>query len=136
MLRESLATSSLLKCKKITQKYFFTKGKIEKIVSHVINTKIDCIFVNSELKPGQIRNLKKLIEARLNNTKLPKNYSMGLENEEHSETELDSTEEVEEKTSLRERPPLKKVQIFDRFSIILQIFAQRSKQFITQRLLS
>lgn len=35
-MRESLANASLVKCKKITQKYFFTKGKLEKLVGHII----------------------------------------------------------------------------------------------------
>lgn len=73
-MRESLANSSLVKCRKITQKYFFTKGKLERIVAHVLKTQPSCLFINSELKPGQIRNLKKLMEARLNNRKLPKGY--------------------------------------------------------------
>jgi 50S ribosomal subunit-associated GTPase HflX len=50
-----------MKTRRITQKFYFTKGKVEQIAKHIIDNDVDCLFVNAELKPGQLRNLKKVI---------------------------------------------------------------------------
>jgi hypothetical protein len=50
------------------------------IVDHIVRNQVSCLFINAELKPGQIRNLRKIIEARLNNKNPPKGYhSHGLD---------------------------------------------------------
>ena len=82
----------MMKVKKITQKFYFTKGKIEELAAHVIQQNADCIFINTELKPGQVRNLKKVIEARLNDRNLPSGYGIGMD--DNSETDLESEDKV------------------------------------------
>lgn len=72
----------------------------------------------------------------MNNKKLPAGYGLGID-ENDSETELETSVETEdksdEKNSLRSRTPYKKIKIFDRFSIILQIFAQRCTSMVNQQ---
>ena len=74
-----MANSSLLKVKRITQKLYFTKGKVDQIAAHILKNSVDCVFINSELKPGQIRNITKIIESRLNNQSLPSGYGIGMD---------------------------------------------------------
>ena len=61
LLRESLANSSLMKVKKTTKKTFFTKGKLFFIADYISKIETDCLYINSELKPTQIKNLKKFM---------------------------------------------------------------------------
>lgn len=67
MLRESLANSSLIRARRITKKTFFTKGKLNFIADYLNKNQVDCLYINAELKPTQVKNLKKFIEARINN---------------------------------------------------------------------
>ncbi len=74
IVRESLANSSLLKVRHITKKVFFTKGKLHYITDYLKQTNFDCLFINAELKPTQIKNLKKFIEARINDVSVASAY--------------------------------------------------------------
>lgn len=74
-MRQSLANKSLIKTKYITSKLFFTRGKAEMIARFVKNNDIDCVFINSELTPVQIKNLKKLFEAKANNKDSPRSIT-------------------------------------------------------------
>ena len=67
----------------MTQKTFFTSGKLDIITSYLQYHDADCLFINTELRPGQVRNLKKVIEAKINGKPLPKGYGLG----ENSESE-------------------------------------------------
>lgn len=60
LVRESLANKSLIRTRHITSKLFFTRGKAESIANFVRNNDIDCVFINNELSPVQIKNLRKL----------------------------------------------------------------------------
>lgn len=69
-----------MKVKKITQKLYFSKGKVDFLAQKIKETKADCLFINTELKAGQVRNLVKVIEARVNDRSLPSGYGMGDDN--------------------------------------------------------
>lgn len=75
-MRESLANSSLMKTKKVTKKTFFSKGKLEFIADYIRKNQMDCLYINAELKPTQIKNLKKIIEARMNNVSMGSAYKI------------------------------------------------------------
>lgn len=132
MLRESLANSSLIKAKKVTKKTYFTKGKLQYISEYLKLNPTDCLFINAELQPVQIRNLKKILEAKLNEVSIAGNYPRSWGGDAESETEFE-TEEGSELKNRREGEGWKQIRIFDRFSIILQIFAQRCIDVLMQR---
>lgn len=123
ILRESLANSSLVKIKHATKKIYFTKGKLQYITDFLKKTDFDCLFINAELKPTQMKNLKKFIEAQINNLSVSSAYPQ--KDEFDSETEFE-TEDSSPIVTRRNQESFRKVSVFDRFSIILQIFALRS----------
>jgi 50S ribosomal subunit-associated GTPase HflX len=45
------------------------------IARFVRNNDIDCVFVNNELTPVQIKNLKKLFEAKANDKPSPRSIT-------------------------------------------------------------
>lgn len=55
-----------MKVKKTTKKTFFTKGKLFFIGDYLARNEADCLYINSQLKPTQIKNLKKFLEAHIN----------------------------------------------------------------------
>ena len=118
-----MANSSLVKVRNITKKIFFTKGKLEYITEHLKRSNFDCLFVNAELKPTQIKNLKKFIEARINDVSVASAYPQRDEYE--SDTEFE-TEDNSPLIARRNQASYRKISVFDRFSIILQIFSLRS----------
>ena len=71
----------------------------------------------------QIKNLKKLFEAKVNNRSSPRSV---MADKFETETEFESEEHEATENDI-------KVKIFDRFSIILQIFARRGSILGTQR---
>jgi hypothetical protein len=74
------------------------------------------------MTPGQVRNLKKLFEAKMNDVQQPRGYNAEAN---ESETEFESETEEERKEKAVRKEKWKTIKIFDRFSIILQIFAKR-----------
>ena len=45
----------------MVQRTYFTKGKLDPIANHIKKNQIDCVFINKELKPNQIRNITKIL---------------------------------------------------------------------------
>lgn len=132
ILRESLANSSLIKTKRVTKKTYFTKGKLHFLAEYLRRNQLDCLYVNAELKPTQVKNLRKYLEARLNDVSPSAAYGAAFGVDGESETEFE-TEENSELNKRREGGDFRKLKIFDRFSIILQIFAQRCMKRCTQQ---
>lgn len=71
-----------MKTRRITQKLFFTRGKAEVIGEFIRSQNVNCVFINAELGPGQIRNLKKLFESKLNDLDQPRGYNAELNESE------------------------------------------------------
>lgn len=59
-LRESIARSSLIRCRKVSPSTFFTKGKLNEI-GHFIKDQqdINVVFMNTSLTAVQIKKLEK-----------------------------------------------------------------------------
>lgn len=123
ILRESLANASLVKIKHITKKIYFTKGKLHYIADYLKLIDFDCLFINAELKPTQMKNLKKFIEAQINNVGVASAYPQKDQFDSESEFETEDSSPI---LARRNHESYRKVSVFDRFSIILQIFALRS----------
>lgn len=49
ILRESIAKSSLIKIRRIKNKYYFTKGKLYEVGLFLKENNIDSVFINAEL---------------------------------------------------------------------------------------
>lgn len=59
-LRESVARSSLIRCRKISSTNFFTKGKLNELGLYIKETQdINAVYINSSLTPTQIKKLEK-----------------------------------------------------------------------------
>lgn len=51
----------MVKVRHTTKKTYFTKGKLHYIADFLKKTDFDCLFINAELKPTQLKNLKKFM---------------------------------------------------------------------------
>ena len=59
-LRESVARSSLIRCRKISSTNYFSKGKMNELGLFIKeNTDINVVFINSSLSAVQIKKLEK-----------------------------------------------------------------------------
>ena len=59
-LRESVAKSSLIRCRKISSTTFFTKGKLNELGLFIKQEKeINAIFINTTLTAIQVKKLEK-----------------------------------------------------------------------------
>ena len=58
----------------ITRKTFFTKGKLHYLTDYLKQTPFDCLFINAELRPTQLKNLGKFVEARINDLSVASAY--------------------------------------------------------------
>jgi 50S ribosomal subunit-associated GTPase HflX len=48
-----------MKVRRVTSKYFFTKGKLQELGEFLCEKNIEAVFINNELSAIQIRNLEK-----------------------------------------------------------------------------
>ncbi|KAL4508015.1 hypothetical protein ABPG72_021388 [Tetrahymena utriculariae] len=123
ILRESIAKSSLIKMKNVIGKSFFTKGKLMDIGIYIKDNSIDCVFLNTELTPTQHKNLERLwtgiVNGREDEVFFKKNPMMS------SDTEAEGDEPIQ--TQDYDNSGGKKIRVFDRFTMILQIFAKRAQ---------
>ena len=44
------------------------------MIDYLKTTDFDCLYIDADLKPTQLKNLKKVIEARMNNISLARAY--------------------------------------------------------------
>lgn len=59
-LRESIARSSIIRCRKISSTNFFSKGKMNELGLYIKETSdINVVFINSSLSAIQIKKLEK-----------------------------------------------------------------------------
>ena len=87
------------------------------LAEYIRDNKVDALFVNTELSPKQIKTLEKTISNVHNNKPfLPKTSFSDSEQDSYSEREDEGKEEGE-----------RTIRVFDRFTIILQIFAKRAR---------
>jgi 50S ribosomal subunit-associated GTPase HflX len=131
IVRESLANSCLVKVRHVSKKLFFGRGKLHSLAEFLRITPFDCLFINAELSPSQVKNLKKAIEARLNDISLASAYPS--RDPFDSDTDFE-TEDVSPLIARRNQSSYRRINVFDRFAIILQIFAARSSSLLTQLL--
>ncbi|CAD8145066.1 unnamed protein product [Paramecium octaurelia] len=122
IIRSSIAKSSLVKVKRIHSSTFFTKGKVAMLGEHIYDKKINAVFINHELTPLQTRNLEKVWTQ----------YAKGeiatfrrSENPDDSDMATDAETDIEYEDAY--------VKVFDRFTMILQIFAKRSTQGVARQ---
>eukprot|EP01017_Pseudomicrothorax_dubius_P026854 TRINITY_DN3033_c0_g1_i1.p1 TRINITY_DN3033_c0_g1~~TRINITY_DN3033_c0_g1_i1.p1 ORF type:complete len:626 (+),score=178.37 TRINITY_DN3033_c0_g1_i1:49-1878(+) len=122
-LRKSLAKSSMVKVRTLHSKTFFTRGRLLSTAAFIRQKGVQAVFFNTELTPTQTRNLQRIFSLVAN---LPPEELKGLLNPETGRTRLAKLlSELEESDSAKAQG--RSVRVFDRFSVILQIFAQRAK---------
>lgn len=76
-----------MRVRTVTKKTFFTKGKLHFLADYLHRNPADCLYINAELKPTQVKNLKKFLEAKINNLSPAASFGWGGE-EGESETEF------------------------------------------------
>ncbi|CAD8124607.1 unnamed protein product [Paramecium sonneborni] len=118
IIRNSIAKSSLVKVKRIHSSTFFTKGKGE----HIYDKKVNAVFINHELTPLQTRNLEKVWTQYAKGEMATFRRS---ENPDDSDIATDAETDIEYEDAY--------VKVFDRFTMILQIFAKRSTQGVARQ---
>lgn len=130
IIRNSLAKSSLIKIKQTKTNSFFTKGKVliklnkflnnnnklYSIAEYVKETQTDALFINTELSPKQVKTLEKTLTNVYNDRPF-------ISKPNTQDSDLDSSGSDIDYANR----PEKTIRVFDRFSIILQIFAKRAK---------
>ncbi|CAD8182728.1 unnamed protein product [Paramecium pentaurelia] len=123
IIRNSIAKSSLVKIPRIHSTTFFTKGKLAMLGQHIQSKRINAVFINHELTPLQTRNLEKLW------TQYSKGEITSVIKEDNNENnEAIITDEIESDNDFEGLS----VKVFDRFTMILQIFAKRSTQGVSR----
>ncbi|CAD8101602.1 unnamed protein product [Paramecium primaurelia] len=126
IIRNSIAKSSLVKVPRIHSTTFFTKGKLAMLGQHIQSKRINAVFINHELTPLQTRNLEKLW------TQYSKGEITSVIKEDNNENidnnEAIITDEIESDNDFEGLS----VKVFDRFTMILQIFAKRSTQGVSR----
>ena len=132
---ESLASSCIVKCRKMSSTTFFTKGILNEI-GYSIREKPDLnvVYVNATLTSMQLKKLEKRWNDIINeNDDRLRQYFLKAANKqgENTPTEMETDTEMstlEIQQSQRELGgEARKIRVVDRFAIILQIFAARAK---------
>lgn len=105
-----------------------TNHKIHLIAESIKQNDINAVFINTSLTSIQTKNLEKIFSAIASGKPLDSIYKRNnpLKNSDY-ETEMQTQTEMEhlsEDENNREKKE-KKVKVFDRFTIILQIFGKR-----------
>jgi len=98
--------------------------KLYEIAEYIKKNKIDAVFVNTELSPRQTKNLEVYWSNVYNDKPFEKNNKNPM-NDSDFESDVSDTET--QNTSIQ-----KTVRVFDRFTMILQIFAKRAKTKISK----
>lgn len=119
ILRNSIAKSSLVKVPRIHSSTFFTKGKVQSLGDFIRENGVNAIFVNHELTPLQTRNLER-IWTDIMNDEAPR-FPINSNDPENSD--LPTDQETDGELQQQQETHLK---VFDRYTMILQIFAKRS----------
>ncbi|CAD8206634.1 unnamed protein product [Paramecium octaurelia] len=125
IIRNSIAKSSLVKVPRIHSITFFTKGKLAMLGQHIQSKRINAVFINHELTSLQTRNLEKLWTQYSKGeitSAIKDDINDNNESTENIPDEIDSDSEFEGLS----------VKVFDRFTMILQIFAKRSTQGVSR----
>ena len=88
---------------------------------------IDAVFINTELTPRQTKNIEIHWTNIFNNKPFQKNPNKNPMNDSDFESDISDTE-----TDKKGNTGEKTIRVFDRFTIILQIFAQRARTKISR----
>jgi len=121
-LRESVARSSLIRCRKISSTNFFTKGKLNELGLYIKETRdINAIFINSSLTAIQIKKLEKrwndIIMGR--EDRVRQYYLKNVQKEhEISPTESDTSTAMSDFGGY-DSQNYRKIRVIDRFGMIL-----------------
>lgn len=131
LLRETLATSSIINVRTIKASTFFSKGRLAQLGTFIKNSKADVVFINTTLSIVQKRNLEIIFNNYLteNNERIRAyniKSAMKLEGEA-TDTESNFSN-IEQTTNHNQR----KIKVLDRFNVILSIFALRAKSKVSQ----
>lgn len=134
-LRESIARSSIIRCRKLSPTTFFTKGKLNELGLFIKETpSINVVYLNTSLTAVQIKKLEKrwndiLLERE---DRLRQYYLKSAQKENFlSPTESDTTSAGSEIEAFGKQST-RKIKVIDRFGIILQIFAARATSSMAQ----
>ncbi|CAK63013.1 unnamed protein product (macronuclear) [Paramecium tetraurelia] len=119
----SIVKSSLVKLPSIHSTTFFTKAKLSMLGQHIQSKGVNAVFINHELTSLQTRNLKKVWTQ----------YSRGEIASAFTEDVIDNDENNKnaEEQAKSDSEGLS-VQVYDRFTMLLLLFAKRSTQGISK----
>ena len=135
-MRESVARSSLIRCRKTSSTTYFTKGKLNELGLFIKDDpSINVIYINSSLTPLQIKKLqKRWNDILLNREERLRQYYLKSAQKEnyYSPTESDTSTAMSDYYGVHPETGNRKVRIIDRFGMILQIFAARALSPIAQ----
>ena len=121
-MRESVARSSLIRCRKISSTSFFSKGKLNELGLHIKETRdINVIFINSSLTATQIKKLERrwndIIMGR--EDRVRQYYLKNVQKEhEISPTESDTSTAMSDFGGY-DSGNYRKIRVIDRFGMIL-----------------
>ncbi|CAD8120404.1 unnamed protein product [Paramecium sonneborni] len=121
IIRNSIAKSSLVKVPHIHSNTFFTKSKLSMLGQYIQSNKINAVFINHELTQLQTKNLQKIWTQ----------YSKGDITSTINENINDYNEDQQNYDNINNEEGLS-VKVYDRFTMILQIFAKRSTQGVSK----
>ena len=131
---ESLASSCIIKCRKVSSTTFFTKGILNEIGYAIRdNPELNVVYVNATLTSMQLKKLEKRWNDIINENddRLRQFYLKSANKQgENTPTEMETDTEVsslEIQSHHELGGEVRKIRVIDRFAIILQIFAARAK---------
>lgn len=101
---------------------------MNEIGEYIKNNKIDAVFINTELTPAQTKNLE-IAWTNIFHDRTDEKRNKYLSDEENNEEKEEKDEEESPNIVKKDK---KTIRVFDRFTIILQIFARRAKTRISK----
>lgn len=120
-LRESVARSCLVRCRKVSSTNYFTKGKLNELGLHIKeNPDINVVFVNTSLTGIQIKKLeKRWNEIIMDREERVRQYYLRSAQKEHefSPTESDTSTAMSDFGG--DALDRRKIRVVDRFGMIL-----------------
>ncbi|KRX02833.1 P-loop containing nucleoside triphosphate hydrolase [Pseudocohnilembus persalinus] len=131
LLRQSFAKSCLIRVRKVSSKNYLNRGKLHEIGTFIKNNDINAVYFNTELSTIQNRNLEKYLLQVVNGKEDEKFFnksSIAYRNGGHSsDSELSDSQIDPQHHENYVQQFDRKLRVFDRYTMILQIFAKRAR---------
>lgn len=132
-LREQFSESCLVPVRQIHPGNFFGEGKLTELSEVYSKNPSHFVFVNTSLSPAQLRNVELVFESALavyhRELMLQKKHRRAHKRDLNAPLEM-SEEELEahmENLKSQEKELPKKVEVFDRYRMVLEVMSQRSR---------